>query len=134
MTPPDSPQSGPDPARAEPAAEHLDPLVVFTELVMRGATLQEARAAIKKRFKSWRLTDEDVARLYDEATVSIADSIADQKLEAARSLARLHTLYGKASTVQDFKTALAAQKEINALLQLRRAQPDARMQKLLAEL
>ena len=80
------------------------------------------------------MTDEQIADAYTDALSSLAGRRAEASIETPRAIARLHQLFGKASTVQDYKTALATQKEMNNLLQLHRAQPDATIQAMLREL
>jgi hypothetical protein len=75
-----------------------------------------ARAKAQK----WGLAHHAIAALLERATERLIETAADLNLdtEVGKALERLESLYQEAAAAKDTKTALAVQKEINALLRL----------------
>jgi hypothetical protein len=69
----------------------------------------------------WEDAAEEVDRWISAAMLQLAEDAGaiDTEAELGKSIARLNFLFMKANKVQDFKTALAIQKEINKVLTLK---------------
>ncbi len=69
----------------------------------------------------WDSAQEDVDSWISAAMLQLAEDAGaiDTEAELGKALARLNHLYMNANKVQDFKTALAIQKEINKVLTLK---------------
>ncbi|MDD3538489.1 MAG: hypothetical protein PHH65_09645 [Eubacteriales bacterium] len=70
----------------------------------------------------WNVSDRTIDNYIRKASAEIKE-VTDEELEAARGMAhkRLDTLYYKSLLINDYKTALAVQKEINELFGLKTA-------------
>jgi hypothetical protein len=68
----------------------------------------------------WNISEPMVDKYLREATDEIKQ-VTDEEMETARGMAykRLDTLYYKSLLINDFKTALAVQKEMNELFGLK---------------
>jgi len=67
----------------------------------------------------WGVGDRQIYKYIEKAYERLEEnSKFVQTRELGRSLSRLHNLYSQSMAIQDYKTALAVQKEINTLLGL----------------
>ena len=97
-----------------------DVFLKILDLVSVGLDRNDIARYITKK-TDWKLSKEAIGRYVRRAQ----EEIENEQNKAAsyrltESLTRLNYLYKTAQTVQDFKTALACQKEINKLLALSR--------------
>ena len=71
--------------------------------------------------KQWNSSADQVDAWISAAQLQLAEDAGaiDTEAELGKALARLNHLYMNATKVQDFKTALAIQKEINKVLTLK---------------
>jgi hypothetical protein len=71
--------------------------------------------------ENWKTNDDQIDALITTAEEELAAEALkiDPETEFGKAIARLNHLYMSAQKVQDFKTALAIQKEINKLLALK---------------
>ena len=112
-TPPEKPKRG----RATKAEAQARVEVIFP-LVVGGARRIEILQYVTNQTEwglSVRQIDNYIAKCND---LMETESQTVRQREIGRSLRRLHGLYRKALVVRDMKTALAVQREINALLGL----------------
>lgn len=73
--------------------------------------------------KEWPETEAQIDRLIDEAITRLAEAAAiSLDVETGRAIERLNKLFKEALKVQDIKTCLSVQKEINRMLQLKAKQ------------
>lgn len=70
---------------------------------------------------NWEASPEEIDDWISKAQLQLAEDAGniDTETELGKSLARLNYLYMNATKVQDFKTALSIQKEINKVLALK---------------
>jgi hypothetical protein len=88
---------------------------VFTMLVNGASTSEVLQYASEK----WQLTGRAVYNYVQKANKLIEKQAETKRsTEMGKAMARLNNLYKSALKVQDFKTCLAVQKEINTLLGL----------------
>lgn len=88
---------------------------VFTMLVNGASTSEVLQYASEK----WQLTGRAVYNYVQKANKLIEKQAeTERSAEMGKAMARLNSLYKSGMKVQDFKTCLAVQKEINALLGL----------------
>lgn len=68
----------------------------------------------------WGVSDRTIEKYIQRATAQIAE-VTKEEMDAARGMAykRLDTLYYKSLLINDYKTALAVQKEMNDLFGLK---------------
>lgn len=80
----------------------------------------------------WECAPEDVDRWITAAQLQLAEDAAaiDIEAELGKSIARCNWLYMQATKVQDFRTGLSIQKEINKTLELKIAAARARTPKV----
>jgi hypothetical protein len=73
------------------------------------------------RVNKWGLTERVLADVIERATERLVKTaeVLNLDSEVGKALGRLESLYQAAVTAKETKTALAVQKEINALLRLR---------------
>ena len=97
-------------------AEHAEKVKT---LVCRGLDRNDILAYAKE--KAWREEPADLDHLIEIANDELAKAAAelDTEIELGKAVARLNHLYQQTVKVQDFKTALQIQKEINKVLELK---------------
>ena len=67
----------------------------------------------------WGIKTRQIENLIQKATARLEEhSRAVRAVELGRAIDRLHDLYGRANRVQDFRTCLSTQRELNELLGL----------------
>jgi hypothetical protein len=94
----------------------MDSVKQICEALVKG----ESKDAIFKR-----LQVPDKETLYNEAVLAMASSSSvEEDAERNKGMARLNMLFANALKLQDYKTCLAVQKEINLLLSLKK-EPEA---------
>ena len=88
-------------------------------LICRG--LDRATILAYAEENGWTETPEEIDQLIESANEELAKNAAsvDLNTEFGKAIARLDRLFMDAQKVQDLKTALAVQKEINKLLALK---------------
>lgn len=102
--------------RTTKKAEHAE---TVKTLVCRGLERKDIVAYAAE--KEWREEPGDIDHLIEVANAELAKEAAelDAEIELGKAVARLNHLYQQTIKVQDFKTALQIQKEINKVLQLK---------------
>ncbi len=102
-------------------ADGLDTLDRVTMLLVTLANRSDVEDACRQELG---LTAEETSRLIDLAGVRIQGvATYDRDAQLGSAILRLNDLYQRALTIQDVKTALAAQRELNKLLDLYRRRP-----------
>ena len=92
--------------------------VVF-ELIVKGLRSSEILRYVSEKHKDWNVTDRTVEEYIAKARKEFtkrSDYKRDQ--EISKSKARLELLFAQNQKIQDYKAALATQKELNELLGL----------------
>ena len=102
------------------AAQLAERVATVAELVCAGLTDSEVARYIRTKTTWGEVTPAEIFDEYvDRARQAIrANAEPDQTYRLGQSLSRLDDLYKKSSAIQDYKTCLAVQKEINRLLGL----------------
>jgi hypothetical protein len=97
-------------------AEHAE---TIKTLVCRGLDRKDILAYARE--KAWREEPADLDHLIEIANDELAKDAGelDTEIELGKALARLNHLYQQTVKVQDYKTALQIQKEINNVLKLK---------------
>lgn len=108
--------------KEKPKSKKLTPEEATREvyrLFCRGLNRDDIFEHIPKAQK-WGLSRHAIAAVIEQATERLIETAAELNLdtEVGKALERLETLYQDATTAKELKTALAVQKEINALLRL----------------
>jgi len=86
-------------------------------LLVNGASKQDLILFASQN--GWHVSERQIANYVKAATERIKAAAAlDRETELGRAVARLHDLYSSALNISDYKTALAVQKEMHALLGL----------------
>jgi len=76
--------------------------------------------------EKWQLSARQSRTYISRATVRLAEhGQVNRQTEFSRAMARLNDLYAKTVKLQDYRTALSIQKEINSLMQLSAPPPPA---------
>jgi hypothetical protein len=96
---------------------------IVLELLSSGLREDEIVRVLVKRHAEgkidWQPTVELVRQLVTETKPAIAAAaVVDAEFERGRAVLRLQTLYARSMGIQDYKTCLAIQKELNALLRI----------------
>ena len=101
-----------------PSAELEAQIATIYKLLCRG--LNRADILIFAAQNHWDENETAIDRYIDAAIAELAKAAnVDIEAELGKSIERLNHLYQNAVKVQDFKTALSIQKEINKVLQLK---------------
>lgn len=88
------------------------------KLLMAGVQRHDIRRYVAEKVK-WEVPERTLDRYVARATELIRASAAfDRNTELGRAISRLHDLYSRSYRVQDFKTCLTTQRELNELLGL----------------
>lgn len=98
------------------AKEYGERIDTIVKLIIKGL---DKRAIVRwvRSKTEWGIDDSLVYRYIDEALGEIkAAAVPNLKEEIGKALSRLQDLYAKCILIQDYKTALAVQKELNELL------------------
>lgn len=105
-----------NPELDQPAADRLDAVKTLLCRGLDRTTILQYAGEMK-----WESSPEEVDDWISAAMLQLAEDAGaiDTEAELGRAAARLNWLYMQASKVQDFKTALSIQKEINKVLALR---------------
>lgn len=100
-------------------SKNADRAETVKTLVCRG--LERKDIIAYGREKEWREEAGDIDHLIEAANADLAREASelDTEIELGKAIARLNHLYQQTVKVQDFKTALSIQKEINKLLALK---------------
>lgn len=98
---------------------HLDQqIAIVYKLLCCG--LNRADILVFAKQNHWKEKELAIDGYIAAATSELAKAaLVDVEAELGKSLERLNTLFQNASKVQDFKTALSIQKEINKVLELK---------------
>ena len=122
-TPPKRPPATP-PKPSSPAA--LDEIAVQDQITVLVATLTSRAAVEKAASEKLGLTADQAHAMITHAYAAILAAAFYHKQQAAgQAMIRLHDLYERSLQIQDVKTALAAQKELNRLYDLYTFRPPA---------
>lgn len=110
-------------SKNKPSQKQLEQ--VFDWLIS-GATRDEIARYVAAK-KDWAITPKDLAGLIVQAGEMVED-MAEPLRDQARgtAIARLNLIYKRSIALQDYKVAIAAQKEINDLLGLAGAAAEKR--------
>lgn len=88
------------------------------KLLIAGVQRHDIRRYVAEKVK-WEVPERTLDRYLSRATELIRASAAfDRNTELGRAISRLHDLYSRSYRVQDFKTCLTIQRELNELLGL----------------
>lgn len=109
-------------------------LSIVVELILRGARLEDVQSTINKKFSAWELDAKQINSLFNQATQALSQQHANIELERARAALRLNNLFQRTMLIQDYKTALNAQKALTSMLSLHVQTQDATLQALIQEL
>jgi len=96
---------------------------IVLDLLCSGLREDEIIRVLAKRHAEgkidWQPTVELVGQLVTETKPAIAAAaVVDAEFERGRAVLRLQTLYARSMGIQDYKTCLAVQKELNTLLRI----------------
>jgi hypothetical protein len=85
--------------------------------------MRPSQVAAQAAKLGWNVDADDLLDIYQAAYEQvITEAVIDVEKESAKAVARLNMLYTRSIAIQDYKTALSVQKEINALV-ARRSNP-----------
>ncbi len=100
-------------------AEKAARVALVYRLLLSGMRRREVLQYVTDK-TDWNISEPMVDKYLREATDEIKQ-VTDEEMETARGMAykRLDTLYYKSLLINDFKTALAVQKEMNELFGLK---------------
>lgn len=106
--------------RSIPPAEVDERVAVAYKLLCRGLNRADILAFAAQN--AWEETELAIDGYIEAAIAELAKAAAvDIDAELGKSIERLNHLYQNSVKVQDFKTALSIQKELNKVLQLKAA-------------
>jgi len=102
-----------------PAKPATIPADILDKVVLLLVSLQSAAAVKTTCVEKLALTDDQADAAIETARAKIRDAIdVDRQERTGEAIVRLNDLYERSLRVQDCKTALAAQKELNRLFGL----------------
>lgn len=100
-------------------AEKAARVALIYRLLISGMRRREVLQYVRTK-TDWEVGDRSIDKYIHDATEEIKE-VTTEEIEAARGMAykRLDTLYYKSLLINDYKTALAVQKEMNDLFGLK---------------
>jgi hypothetical protein len=101
-------------------------LAKIVDMLRDGAAPREIHAYINSEKTEWHLTDKGMEEHLAAALAHFTRQAVDSEVELAKALERLNRLYALSLNIQDYKTCLAVQREINSLLGLKQEKAGSR--------